>query len=82
VRGDRSYPFPLFGAAGALLAVACCAGVPALAAIVGGLTVAAVIGISTGALLAAAVVTLAVLIWPARRRRACEGRRGTGRRDA
>jgi membrane protein implicated in regulation of membrane protease activity len=82
MRGDRSYPFPLFGAAGALLAVACCAGLPALAAIVGGLTVAAVIGISTGALLAAAVVALAVLIWRARRRRACEGPRGIGRDDA
>jgi hypothetical protein len=73
VRGDRSYPFPLLGAAGALLAVACCAGLPALGAIVGGLTVAAVIGISTGALLAALVVSLAVLIWRGRRRRACEG---------
>jgi membrane protein implicated in regulation of membrane protease activity len=82
VRGDRSYRFPLLGAAGALLAVACCAGLPALAAIVGGLTVAAVIGISTGALLAALVASLAVLIWRGRRRRACEGSRGTGRRDA
>jgi len=82
VRGDRSYPFPLLGAAGALLAVACCAGLPALGAIVGGLTVAAVIGISTGALLAAAVVALAVLIWRGRRPRACEEPRGTGRGDA
>jgi hypothetical protein len=82
MRGDRSYPFPLFGAAGALLAVACCAGLPALGAIVGGLTVAAVIGISTGALLAAAVVALAVLIWRGRRPRACEEPRGTGRGDA
>jgi len=79
---DRSYPFPLLGAAGALLAVACCAGLPALGAIVGGLTVAAVIGISTGALLAAAVVALAVLIWRGRRPRACEEPRGTGRGDA
>jgi hypothetical protein len=82
VRGDRSYPFPLLGAAGALLAVACCAGLPALGAIVGGLTVAAVIGISTGALLAAVVVALAVLMWRGRRRRACDGSRGAGRRDA
>ena len=82
MRGDRSYPFPLFGAVGVLLAVACCAGLPAVGAIVGGLTVAAVIGISTGALLAAAVAALAVLIWRGRRRRACEGPRGTGRGDA
>ena len=79
MRGDRSYSLPLLGAAGALLAVACCVGLPALGAIVGGLTVAAVIGISTGALLAAAVVALVVLIWRGRRRRACEGPRGTGR---
>ena len=79
---DRSYPFPLLGVAGALLAVACCAGLPALGAIVGGLTVAAVIGISTGALLAAAVVALVVLIWRGRRRRACEGPRGARRGDA
>jgi hypothetical protein len=81
VGGGRSYPFPLLGAAGALLAVACCVGLPALGAIVGGLTVAAVIGISTGVLLAAVVVALAVLIWRGRRRRACEGPRGTGRDD-
>ena len=82
MRGDRSYSLPLLGAAGALLAVACCAGLPALGAIVGGLTVAAVIGISTGALLAAAVVALVVLIWRGRRRRACEGPRGARRGDA
>jgi predicted MFS family arabinose efflux permease len=81
MRGDRSYSFPFFGVAGSLLAVACCAGLPALGAIVGGLTVAAVIGISTGALLAAAVVALAMLIWRGRRR-ACERQNGTGRGDA
>lgn len=76
VRGDRSYPFPLLGAAGALLVVGCCAGIPALGAIVGGLTVAAVIGISGGVLLAAVVLALAVLMWRGRRRRACEGPKG------
>jgi hypothetical protein len=82
MRGDRSYPFPLLGAAGALLAAACCAGLPALGAIAGGLTVAAVIGISGGVLLAAVVVALAVLTWRGRRRGACEGPKGTGRGDA
>ena len=82
MRGDRSYPFPLLGAAGALLAVACCAALPALAAIAGGLTVAAVIGVFGGVLLAAAVVALAVLIWRGRHRRACEEPTGTGRGDA
>jgi hypothetical protein len=69
VHGDRSYSFPLFGAAGALLAVACCAGVPPLGAISGGLTVAAVIGVSGGPLLAGVVAALAVLMWRGRRRR-------------
>jgi hypothetical protein len=69
VRGDRSYPFPLLGAAGALVAVACCAGLPALVATAGGLTLAAVIGISGGVLLAAVVAALAVLTWRGRRRR-------------
>ena len=82
MRRDRSYPFPLLGAAGALLAVACCAGLPALGAIVGGLTVAAMIGISSGVLLAAAVVACAVLVWRGHHRRACEGSKGTGRGDA
>ena len=82
MRGDRSYPFPLLGAAGALLSVACCAGLPALGAIVGGLTVAAVIGISGGVLMAAVVVALVVLMWHGRRRRACERQRGADRGDA
>jgi zinc transporter ZupT len=82
VRGDRSYPFALLVAAGALVAVGCCAGLPALGAIVGGLTVAGAIGISGGALLAAVVLTLAVLIWQGRRRRACEGPKGAHRGDA
>ena len=82
MRGDRSYPFPLLGAAGALLAVACCAGLPALGAIAGGLTVAAVIGVSGGLLLAAVVVGLAALTARGRRRRACEGPKGAGRGDA
>jgi hypothetical protein len=69
VRGDRAHAFPLLGAAGALLAVACCAGLPLLGAFVGGLTVAAVIGISGGLLLAAAVLAVAALVWRERRRR-------------
>ena len=82
MRGDRSYPIPLLGVAGALLAVACCAGLPALGAIVGALTFAAVIVISGGVALAAAVAALVVLIWRGRRRRACEEPRGARRGDA
>jgi membrane protein implicated in regulation of membrane protease activity len=68
MRGDRSYPFPLLGAAGALLAAACCVALPVLGAIVGGLSVVALIGISGGVLLAAVVVALAVFVWRWRRR--------------
>jgi membrane protein implicated in regulation of membrane protease activity len=78
MRRDGSHPFPLLGAAGALLAVACCASLTALAGIAGGLTVAALIGVFGGVLLAAVVVALAALMWRGRRRRACEGPRGTG----
>jgi hypothetical protein len=82
MRGDRSYPFPLLRAAGALVAVACCAGLPALVAIAGGLTLAAVIGIAGAMLLAAVVAAIAALMWGGRRRRAREGPTGKGRRDA
>jgi hypothetical protein len=80
MRGYRSHPFPPLGAAGALLAAACCAALPALGAIAGGLTVAARIGISGGVLLAVVVVALAALTARGRRRRAFEGpKRGRSR---
>lgn len=80
MRGDRSRAFPLLAGAGVLLAVACCAGLPALGAIVGGLTAAAVIGISGGLLLAAVLLAVAALVWQGRRR-ACAEPKGAGRGD-
>lgn len=49
-RRERSDALPLAGVAAALIAVACCAGLPALGAVLGGLTLAALIGV-TGAVL-------------------------------
>ncbi len=64
------------GATGALavgaaaFAVFCCAGLPLVASLVGGLTVAGVLGVSAGVLIAAAAVATAVVVLRARRRRA------------
>jgi protein involved in polysaccharide export with SLBB domain len=73
VRRERSDPLPLLGAAGSLIAVGCCAGLPAIATIHAGLTVAAVIGVAGGVLLAAGALSGDALMWRARhRRRAAE----------
>jgi hypothetical protein len=55
-------------AAGAF-AVACCAGLPAIVALIGGITIAAVVGVAGGALALAAVTGGAALLVHARRRR-------------
>jgi hypothetical protein len=60
----------LAGLAGAVMAVACCAGLPALSAVVGGLTLAAVFGVAGGVLLAGALFAGVVLVFGPRRRRA------------
>jgi hypothetical protein len=70
VSGKRSDSLPLLGAAGAMVAVGCCALLSALGAILGGLTVAAMIGVA-GGVLVAVVLAAAVLLWRTRRRRAC-----------
>jgi hypothetical protein len=62
---------PLAGAGLAVVGVACCAGLPVLATAVGGLTVAAVLGVAGGVLLAAAVIVVGVLVLRSRRRRRC-----------
>jgi hypothetical protein len=54
-----------------ILAVACCAGLPLLAALAGGIGVAALLGIGSGALVLLAAVVVAVMIARARRRSAC-----------
>jgi hypothetical protein len=68
MRGGRSDSLPLIGAAGALLAVGCCAGPPLLASVLGDLTIASVIGIGSGVLVAALVVSVLSLIRGRRRR--------------
>ena len=68
MRGRRD-SVPLIGAAGAVVAVACCAGLPLVGTIVGGLTLAAVIGVAGGVLLAAGVLAAVVLVLRGKRRR-------------
>jgi hypothetical protein len=55
----------------AAIGVACCAGPPAIAAVLGGLTVAALFGIAGGILATASVVAALLFLVRARRRRAC-----------
>jgi hypothetical protein len=72
MRRGRTDPLSLLAAAGALIAVGCCAGLPAIGATLVGLTAAAMIGIASGGLLAAAAVAGGMLAWRAhRRRRGC-----------
>jgi membrane protein implicated in regulation of membrane protease activity len=54
----------------AAFAVFCCAGLPLVASLVGGLTLAGVLGVSAGVLIAAAAVATAVVALRVRRRRA------------
>jgi hypothetical protein len=68
IRGDRSHTVPLLGAAGALIAVACCAGLPLIATVLGGLTLAAAIGVGGVALALAAALAGALLLLRTRRR--------------
>lgn len=58
----------------AALAVVCCAGLPLVIGLFGGLTLAGVLGVGTGFLAAAAVVAVAFVFARARRRRACAER--------
>ena len=60
---------PLIGVAGAVIAMGCCAGLPLVGTILGGLTLAAVLGVAGGILLAAGVLAGAVLVFRGRRRR-------------
>lgn len=69
MRGGRPDGVPLLGVAGALLAVACCAGLPLAGTILGGLTLAAVLGVAGGILLVAGVLAAALLVLRGRRRR-------------
>jgi hypothetical protein len=59
-----------------LVAVACCAGIPAIAEALGGITAAAVLGVVAGLIATVALGVLALLFVRGRRRRA----HGDGRR--
>ena len=67
---------PMLGAAGAVIAVACCAGLPLVATIVGGLTLGAVVGVAGGVLLAGGALAGVVLVLRGRRRRGCAATKG------
>lgn len=56
----------------AAFAVLCCAGLPLVGGLIGGLTLAGVLGIGAGVLIAAATVCVAVVVVRARRERACD----------
>jgi hypothetical protein len=58
----------------AALVIACCAGLPALAAVFAGLTLATVLGVGGGLLALLALVAVMVLMLRARRRRSCQPR--------
>ena len=59
-----------FGAAG--VAVVCCAGLPLLAAALGGVSLATVLGIGAGAVALVASASLAAAFFRVRRRRSCQ----------
>ncbi len=60
---------PLVGVAAGALAVVCCAGLPAIGALLGGITIAGVLGVAGGVLVIAAAVGGSALLMRARRRR-------------
>jgi hypothetical protein len=59
----------LFGIAASALVVVCCAGLPAIGALVGGVAIAAAIGVGGAVLALAALIGAAALLLRARRRR-------------
>jgi hypothetical protein len=67
------------GLGAAAIAIACCAGLPAIAALLGGLTLGALLGFGLAALLLAAVAWSPAAMIIRRRRRAPRSVRGEGR---
>ncbi|MDE3133201.1 MAG: hypothetical protein KGL15_03960 [Acidobacteriota bacterium] len=63
---------PVLGAAGALVAIAGWAGLPPTGTILGGLTLAAVLGVAGGLVLAVGVGAAAVVVLRGRRGRRCD----------
>jgi hypothetical protein len=67
------------GLGAAAIAIACCAGLPTIAALLGGLTLSAVLGLGLGALLLAALARTTTAVIIRRRHRAPRSVRGEGR---
>jgi hypothetical protein len=61
------------GIGAALLAIVCCAGLPAIGALVGGLTLGAGMGLGLGALTIGALAWTATVIYTRRKRRTRSG---------
>ena len=74
MRDSRVDSLPVLSAAGVMVAVACCAGLPLLGAIFGGLTLAALLGVAGGIVLVAAVLGAALVVLRGRRCRECSTR--------
>jgi Flp pilus assembly protein protease CpaA len=73
---SRQMPTRIAVVGARLFAVACCAGIPAIAAALGGVAGGAVIGLAAGAITAVVLGTVALLLVRGRRRRARQdGRR-------
>ena len=70
-RQGRSSGVTLLALGAAALAVVCCAGLPLLIAALGGLTLAAVLGIGAGAVVLGAIALLVAIPVRARRHREC-----------
>ena len=66
MRGDR---LTGAGTLGVLIAAACCAGLPAAAALLGGLTIAAFVGVLAGVLALAGLITVIALVSRSKNRR-------------
>ena len=60
---------PLIGIAAGAFAVVCCAGLPAIGALIGGISIVAVLGIAGGVVASAAAAGAGVFLLRVRRRR-------------
>lgn len=75
MQGGRTDSVWVVAAAGALVAVVCCAGLPLLGTVLGGLTLAAVVGVAAGIVVLAGVLAVALIVLRMRRRRGCTATR-------
>ena len=73
-RHGRSSGLTVLALGAAALAVVCCAGVPLLIAALGGLTLAAVLGIGAGAVVLGVIAFLVAILVRTRRARHCDAK--------